>query len=262
MKMEAAYGLRSAFELVPEQRYDIPAGFIDQIRGNACEVCIHGLNHDGKLFSSEAIFFERAKKINEYAEKWGATGFRSPVLYRNLDWFHALKMSYDMSVPNVGHLDPQPGGCCTVMPYFIGTILELPLTTIQDYPLYHILKQRSLDLWKKQTESILGRHGLVSFIIHPDYTTAEWSKRLYQSLLDYLGQLRADRGLWIVLPGEVDTWWRNRHEMELTNDDGQWRIRGPQAERARVAYASLEDERLVYRVEKGKTSGSFVSRSP
>ena len=262
MKMEAQCGLGSAFELVPEQRYEVPMELIHQIRENGCEVCIHGLNHDGNLFSSESVFFERVKKINEHAERWSAIGFRSPVLYRNLDWFDALRVSYDMSVPNVGHLDPQPGGCCTVMPYFIGSILELPLTTIQDYPLYHILKQRSLDLWKDQTERILGRHGLVSFIIHPDYTTAQWSKRLYQSLLEYLAELRGNRGLWVALPREVDTWWRNRHDMELMNENGQWRIRGAQAERARVAYLSLEDGRVVYKVDKTKASGSFVTASP
>ena len=197
MNMEAQYGVRSAFELVPEQRYEVPMELIHQIGESGCEVCVHGLNHDGNLFSSESIFFERAKRINEYVEKWGAVGFRSPVMYRNLDWLHALNVSYDMSVPNVGHLDPQPGGCCSVMPYFIGEILELPLTTIQDYPLYHILRQRSLTLWKEQTDKILQRHGLVSFIIHPDYTTASWSQQLYKSLLNYLAELRAHRGMWL-----------------------------------------------------------------
>ena len=96
-------------------------------------------------------FLGRAQRINKYAEEWGAVGFRSPVMYRNLDWFQAFNFSYDMSVPNVGHLDPQSGGCCTVMPYFVGNILELPLTTVQDYPLYHILRQRSIDLWKTDT---------------------------------------------------------------------------------------------------------------
>ena len=53
-----------------------------------------------------------------------------------------------MSVPNVAHLEPQRGGCCTVMPYFVGDVLELPLTTIQDYSLFHILGDYSTTLWK------------------------------------------------------------------------------------------------------------------
>lgn len=246
MKMEARYGLSSSFELVPEQRYEVPMDLLAQIRAGGCEVCVHGLNHDGKLFSSKSTFLDRARKINEYAEKWGATGFRSPVMYRNLDWFPALKISYDMSVPNVGHLDPQPGGCCTVMPYFIGDILELPLTTIQDYPLYHILKQRSLDLWRTQSEKILQRHGLISFIIHPDYTTAPWAQQLYDSLLEYLAGLRDDRRIWFALPHEVNSWWRERSRMELVSEDSQWRIRGPGSDRARVAYASVDGDKITY----------------
>jgi hypothetical protein len=259
MRMEAQHGVASAFELVPEQRYEVPMELIEHIRESGCEVCIHGLNHGGDLFSSEAVFRKQAQKINEYAQKWGAIGFRSPVLYRNIDWLHALKIEYDLSVPNVGHLDPQPGGCCTVMPYFIGSILELPLTTTQDYALYHILKQRSLALWKEQTRKILDRHGLISFIIHPDYTTARWSTQLYGSLLEYLTRLRADRGLWIALPGEVNAWWRKRRDMELVNEDAKWQIRGPEAPRARVAYASLENGRIAYRVEAATLPKSDLS---
>ena len=63
-----------------------------------------------------------------------------------------FEFSYDMSVPNAAHLEPQRGGCCTVMPYFVGDILELPLTTTQDYSLFHILGEYSTALWKEQIE--------------------------------------------------------------------------------------------------------------
>ena len=38
------------------------------------------------------------------------------------------------------------------MPYFIGNILELPLTTIQDYSLFHILGDYSISLWQQQID--------------------------------------------------------------------------------------------------------------
>lgn len=249
MQMERRHGIRSAFEVVPEERYEVPDSFLQEIRDGGCEVCIHGLNHDGHLFSSEAEFFDRATKINAYARQWSALGFRSPVMYRNLDWLYALEFSYDMSVPNVGHLDPQRGGCCTVMPYFIGNILELPLTTIQDYSLFNILGQRSLDTWARQIKMIRDRHGLISFIVHPDYVNEAWSSKLYNDLLEYLERLRAESGVWIALPREVDSWWRARREMTLTKESGAWRILGPQAERARVAYASLENGTVAYRIQ-------------
>jgi hypothetical protein len=256
MRIERRHDMTSAFEVVPEERYGVPDQFLDEIRAGGCEVCIHGLNHDGHLFSSDTIFFERAKKINSYAKKWGALGFRSPVLYRNLEWIHALNFSYDMSVPNVGHLDPQRGGCCTVMPYFIGDILELPLTTIQDYSLFNILQQRSLDLWMKQIETIRKKHGLISFIIHPDYANEKWSSLLYERLLSHLAELRSDCGVWMALPREIDSWWRARHEMRLMWEDGTWKISGAQAERARVAFASIENGAVVYRIDKGEAVAS------
>ncbi len=98
---------------------------------------MHGLNHDGNMFRDRATFVQQAAKMNRYVREFEAFGFRSGCLYSNIYWFAELDVSYDMSVPNVAHLEPQRGGCCTVFPYFIGNILELPLTTSQDYTLFH-----------------------------------------------------------------------------------------------------------------------------
>ena len=49
-------------------------------------------------------------------------------------------------------------------------------------------------------------------------------------------------------PSEIDQWWRNRREMRLVPDGESWRVEGPGSERARVAYARLEGERVVYEV--------------
>ena len=40
----------------------------------------------------------------------GSRGFRSGAMYRRQDWFADLEFSYDMSIPNVAHLEPQRGG--------------------------------------------------------------------------------------------------------------------------------------------------------
>jgi len=101
-------------------------------------------------------------------------------MYRKVDWFKYLCFAYDMSVPNVAHLEPQRGGCCTVMPYFLpGGMLELPLTTIQDYSLFHILQDYSLAVWKQQIQLILDGHGLLSFTIHPDYVRPQRAQAVY-----------------------------------------------------------------------------------
>jgi len=48
----------------------------------------------------------RAEKINGYLRQYNARGFRAGSMYRNQDWYDLFEFSYDMSVPNVAHLEP------------------------------------------------------------------------------------------------------------------------------------------------------------
>jgi peptidoglycan/xylan/chitin deacetylase (PgdA/CDA1 family) len=253
LKLEQEYGIKSSFELVPELRYELSQAVVAAIRQAGSEICVHGLNHDGRLFSSEQLFRDRAKAINQYAKNWGAKGFRSPVMYRNLGWYDAFDFSYDMSVPNVAHVDPQRGGCCTIFPFFVGNVLELPLTTTQDYPLYNILRSDPMAMWTKQLDSIVAKHGLASFIIHPDYTMEPKKQELYRELLRMLKKYGTERNVWLALPGEVDTWWRERNGMTLAREGGTWSIHGKGSDRAAVAYAKLEHGKLIYVLPNGTT---------
>ena len=203
-------------------------------------------------FEAKRNFWRASGKINEYRRQFKAEGFRSAVLYRRQEWYDALDFSYDMSVPNVAHLDPQRGGCCTVMPYFVGNMVELPVTTTQDYSLFHILEDHSIELWKQQIELITAKHGLISFIIHPDYITGRDERATYETLLAYLRELRAERNVWMPLPGEAASWWRQRSKMKLVQVDGAWQIEGEGRERARIAYASERDGELVYSFEPAR----------
>ena len=246
MDIEDSHDVKSSFQIIPEERYQAPQSLLKQIRARGYEVNVHDLNHDGRLFRERSEFVRRVKKINNYRRDLGAMGFRSGALYRNLNWYDDLEFAYDMSVPNVGHLDPQPGGCCTVMPYFIGEILELPLTTIQDYSLFHILGDYSIELWEKQATLILQENGLLSFNVHPDYVIPAAARRAYLKLLEYLSTLRSKANLWMVLPSEVDRWWRERAGMKLMTQGDTWVIEGPGKERARIAYAVLEGDDVRY----------------
>jgi hypothetical protein len=135
------------------------------------------------------------------------------------------------------------------MPYFIGDILELPVTTTQDYSLFHILKSHSLDLWKQQTELIMERHGLMSFIVHPDYIISADARKTYEGLLRYLVRLRDENGVWLAKPAEVNKWWRQRAQMNLVEEDGEWLIEGDGRELASVAFAYEQDGMLEVTVE-------------
>ena len=249
MDIDQSHGFKAAFQVIPERRYEVTDDYVSQIRSRGFEFNIHDLNHDGQLFKGKDEFLLRARKINEYAAKYRARGFRSGSMYRNQDWLDAFEFSYDLSVPNVAHLDPQRGGCCTVMPYFVGKILELPLTTSQDYSIFHILNDYTIDLWKTQIELVRRKNGLLSFIAHPDYLIDRRSREVYETLLVYLRRIVDRDSIWATLPGEVDRWWRARAEMTLVEDGAGWRIVGPESRRARVAYASLDGDRIVYSLD-------------
>ena len=49
-------------------------------------------------------------RINGYAREWGASGFRSGFMLRNLDWLHDLDVQYDASTFDTDPFEPQPDG--------------------------------------------------------------------------------------------------------------------------------------------------------
>jgi len=250
MDMDDAAGINASFQIVPEKRYAVTSEVLDSIRRRGFEIGVQDLNHDGHLFDSREEFVRRAQIINEYGRAFGARGFRAGVLYRKPEWYDALDFAFDMSIPNVAHLDPQRGGCCTVLPYFIGDILELPVTTTQDYTLFHLLNHRAIDLWKTQTELILAKHGLVSFIVHPDYVIEPQTKAVYANLLEYLRCMRERENIWFALPSEIDCWWRARSKMSVVQDGDAFRIEGEGSERAVLGFATDVNGRLVYEFSK------------
>jgi len=85
---------------------------------------VYGLDHEGNLVGNRRAFSKKAAKINQYVQEVESDGFRSTCMYRNIDWYEELKISYDMLVPNVAHLEPQRGGLLHCFPYFVGKILE------------------------------------------------------------------------------------------------------------------------------------------
>jgi hypothetical protein len=261
MDIDDSFGIKASFQIVPEERYGVTPEFLQSIRERGFEVVVHDLNHDGHLYKNRDQFLQRAARINSYVKQYGADGFRAGVLYRKQVWYDALKCSYDMSVPNVAHLDPQRGGCCTIMPYFLGDIVELPVTTTQDYTLFNILDDYSIRLWEQQSSIIMNRHGLMSFIVHPDYVMETRERRVYESLLDNLARLRRDENVWIPTPGEVNHWWRQRAKLTLVETNQGWQIEGSGAERARIAYASKVDGRVILTLESPAMAGNVSAKT-
>ena len=125
MDLEEKYGFRSSFNFVPEG-YKIDRDLLDEMRARGFEVGVHGLTHDGRLFSSRDVFEARARKINDYAAQWGAVGYRSPMTHRHPLWMQSLDIEYDLSFFDTDPYEPMAGGSMSIWPYMIGHFVELP----------------------------------------------------------------------------------------------------------------------------------------
>jgi len=261
MDLDDSFSVKASFQIIPEGRYEGAEALITHIRSRGFEANVHDLDHDGRLYEHQELFRQRSQKINHYARKYQMEGFRAGSMHRNQEWFDLLEFQYDMSVPTVAHMEPQSGGCCTVTPYFVGDVLELPLTTVQDHSLFYILGEHSIDLWRKQIEIISAHHGLISFIVHPDYIVKATERRMYCQLLQHLSDMREEHDTWFALPQEINRWWRQRREMRLVRTPDGWQISGLGSERARLAYARIVDGKLAYRIVGGSPSSSTESAS-
>ena len=138
--LERARGLRSSWNFVGE-RYEVDAGLVRALQEEGCEVGVHGLRHDGRDLASRRLMERRLPAMRQYAGQWGAVGFRSPGTQRHWDLMPRLGFEYDSSYSDTDPYEPQPGGCCTYLPYFNRDMVELPITMPQDHTLFAILQQ-------------------------------------------------------------------------------------------------------------------------
>lgn len=222
LEVERRHGFVSSWNFVAEW-YDIPAGTFDRLRAAGCEVGLHGIKHDGKLFSSRAQFDANLPKIHRYLEAWDAVGFRSPATHRWAEWMHELGCLYDSSFPDTDPFEPLAGGCCSIFPFMFGDVVELPITLVQDHTLMEILRQDSIDLWCRKCDWLMDHHGLINLITHPDYLLASDRLDMYDRFLDFMAQ---QTGGWHALPREVAGWWRQREEW-MAGIDGGSPVPGP-----------------------------------
>src|SRR5881396_916394 len=230
MELEQDLGFCSSFNFIPEGTYRVPVELRQELTANGFEVGIHDLKHDGHLFSSRRKFTRRAARINAYAREWGASGFRSGFMLRNLDWLHDLDTQYDASTFDTDPFEPQPDGRHTIFPFWVprpngssingqepgsnssskGGYVELPYTLPQDSTLFLVLRETTPEIWMRKLDWIVEHGGMALVDVHPDYisfsgsrqTTTEYPVGLYREFLSYVKDRYAGE-YWHTLPKEV-----------------------------------------------------------
>ncbi len=221
--LEQARGLRSSFNIVASW-YEIDWGVVDELRARGFELGVHGVFHDRSLFSSRAEFTRQLPMLEEFRDRLGAAGFRSPATHRVNDWLRDLPVEYDCTIPLSDPYEPQPGGCCSPWPFFLGELVELPYTMPQDHTLFTLLGERDVSVWLRQLDALEGSHGLAQCVTHPDpgYLGEPEHRRRYAELLDAVAERE---GLWRALPRDVAAWWRRRDAGAVSEEEaalGAW----------------------------------------
>jgi hypothetical protein len=263
--IEEQMGFRSQFNFVPERYGVVEVGLLDELKRRGFGIGVHGLKHDGKLFSSKKTFDERAPRINAYLKKWGTRGFTTPSMIRNHDWMHALDIDYCVSTFDTDPFEPQQDAAGTIFPFVVrrkpdapassppglpaseppsfvsspppSFFVELPYTLPQDSTLFIILQEQTIAIWTKKLDWVAEKGGMVLLNSHPDYMAfhnrtcapEEYPVRLYREFLEYAKTRYQDR-CWAVLPSQVNEFYRSSLPLNgYSSEDVPQYLRQPQA---------------------------------
>jgi peptidoglycan/xylan/chitin deacetylase (PgdA/CDA1 family) len=234
--LEERYGFRSAWNLALEQ-YPIDWNLVERLRGRGFEFGAHGLRHDGRLFRSGADFMALAPRLRSLADEHGLRGFRAPSTLRRAEWIPQLGFDFDSSFADTDIFEPQAGGTCSIFPFFLGSVVELPYTLPQDHTLIHLLGRELLPTWTRKARWIASLGGMILTLTHPDYSGEGVYLEAYEGLLKYLAQIDS---AWRALPSQVAQWWRRRAAAELHLAGGRPVIEWDQGARASARLVSQE----------------------
>lgn len=246
--LEERYGFLSAWNL-PLAEYQIDWKLVERLRARGFEFGAHGLAHNGELFRTRKNFDRLSADLQRLAAEHGMRGFRAPSTLRNAKWIATMSFDYDSSFSDTDPYEPQPGGTCSLFPFYLHGLIELPYTLPQDHTLIHLLRRDPLQVWTAKAHWIQSLGGMILTLTHPDYVGTGSLLKQYE---EFLKRLSGFGSVWRALPYQVANWWRERSAMTLHLNGGLPRISGKGSERA-VA-RKLSSEHL--------TAPNFIPRSP
>jgi len=227
MAIDQRHGFTSSFNFVPK-RYVVDIEEVKRLQSAGFEVGVHGLWHDGKLFASQKIFNARSKEINAILGDWGSVGFYSPSMHYDREMMHDLEILYDQSTFDTDPFEPLPNVEGPIYPVIVRSsrtdrsYVELPYTLPQDHTLFIIMREKTIDVWRRKLDWIVEHGALALIKTHPDYmdfsspagfTMTHYPAALYEELLDYIVS-RYKGQYWHVLPKDLASYWQSKDGVE------------------------------------------------
>lgn len=222
-EIEKAHGIKSSWNIL-SHKYAIDTKKIKSLKEEGCEIGLHGYNHDNTLpFLKSGEIRNRISKAREIINKFGIDGFRSPSLLRNERLLNLLSdyFSYDSSTCDTDIFSPvaMRSGVCTVFPFFINNMVEIPITIPQDWRLIRLKKNKNqiFDIWKLKIDFIRKVDGCAVLLTHPD--THIFGNDEYLGVYDRILKYATKRDdVWKALPYEIANWWKERKNSGIHNN--------------------------------------------
>jgi len=93
--------------------------------------------------------------------------------------------------------------------------VELPYTLPQDFTLFVLMQEKTIDIWKRKLDWIVLHGGMALINTHPDYMRyegtelgqEEYPAGYYEEFLRYVKE-KYEGQYWHVLPAEIANFWK------------------------------------------------------
>jgi len=141
-------------------------------------------------------------------------------MHHNLDWLHDLDIEYDASTFDTDPFEPQSDGTSTIFPFWVRGnsdqkgYVELPYTLPQDFSLFVLMKEKTIDIWKQKLDWIIEQGGMALINTHPgnmnfegdNMALEEYPAQYYEEFLQYI-KTKHKGEYWHALPKHISRFW-------------------------------------------------------
>lgn len=219
LEIDKSFGFKACWNVVANLIGSSPEP-IEKLRSAGCEIGCHGYNHDNKLaFLPEEKMRLRLENCARYISRYRIKGFRSPSLLRSPELMQQLAhiFEFDSSWPDTDSFSEsgQPNGCCSIRPFFINGLLELPITMPMDVSMLFMgySEDEMLKTWLKKLSWIKQRQGMALINVHC-HRAFSLNTKVYDAYAKLLKTISEDRDCWRATPEDIATHWRKLKKKE------------------------------------------------
>ncbi|KAF0244172.1 MAG: hypothetical protein FD180_2757 [Planctomycetota bacterium] len=201
LDIEARHGVPAVYSLVTST-YAIEKKFLRDVLAAGGEIAWHSDLHDNRIaFEDEPGIRCRIESARGFLEEFDVRGFRSPSLCRTPTLLRvaAERFTWDSSIPDTG----PGGGCASVQPFLVGSMLEVPLTLPMDADL--VFRRRDPktwpDAWMEKARFIRDVGGCAVLCTHPE-THFSGHRAAWEAYDEFLKRVK-ELDPWICVPRAI-----------------------------------------------------------